>query len=162
MKNIYICLTFLFFGLGWINELDAQYLIVKFQDGTEETSEISLLQNLSFPDNLLKVNYYSGLTDSYELSSVRTIYFQSFTTGTEDYTLDNNQEVSVHPNPATDKIYIKNAPEAAFTVAIYRIDGALIFQQQIYSSNQSIDISSLTNGLYLLRIDNQALKFIKQ
>lgn len=162
MKKLYICLTFLiFFGLG-TNNANAQYLRVKFQNGTEETREINLLKNLKFPDNLLQIKYINGTADSYELSSISTLYFQLYPTGTKRYRLIGNLEISVYPNPAKDILYLKNVPKNKLIASVYRIDGFLVLQKQIAIDNNSIDISSLINGFYFLRIDNQAFKFIKQ
>ena len=162
MKKFYLCLIFLLiFGWG-INSVNAQYLRVKFQDGTEETQEISLLQDLQFPDNLLQITFLSGSVESYDLSSISTLYLQLYPTATSDYSLNSSQEISIYPNPASDVIYIKSEQEITSVVSIYRIDGVLVLQKQISSQNKSFDISGLTSGLYLLRIDNQAFKFIKQ
>lgn len=162
MKKFYVCLTFLlFFGWG-INNANAQYLRVKFQDGTEETQEISLLQDLQFPDNLLQITFLSGSVESYNLSLISTLYLQLYPTAITDFSLNNEQKISIYPNPASDVIYIKTAQEITSVVSIYRVDGVLVFQNQVSSENKSIDISSLTSGLYLLRVNNQAIKFLKQ
>jgi len=159
-----ICL-FLLFGLLLVfglKDASAQYLRIKFQDGTEEINETDLLQSLKFPDNLLQINFLSGVTESYELSTVKTLYLQQYPTAAEDYLMNDEAEITVYPNPASDVIYMKNAPETSTIVSIYRIDGALILQKQISSQNKAINISELTSGLYVIKIDNQALKFIKQ
>lgn len=150
---------FYFWGLSGVN---AQYLVVKFQDGSQETKEIGLLQNLKFPDNLLQLNYLSGSTESYDLSTVRTIYLQQFLTATEDFSLESSSKISVYPNPATQLIYFKNAPETEFLVSIYRMDGTLVLKKQITSQNEAINVGNLTDGLYLIKTNNQALKFIKK
>ncbi len=150
---------FYFWGLSNVN---AQYLVVKFQDGSQETKEIGLLQNLKFPDNLLQLSYFSGSTESYDLSTVRTIYLQQFLTAAEDFSLENSSEISVYPNPATQLIYLKNAPETEFLVSIYRMDGTLVLKKQITSQNEAINVGNLTDGLYLIKTNNQALKFIKK
>lgn len=161
MKKFYFLIIILI--SGWAgNTVKAQYLILKFQDGTEETREISLLQSLQFPENLLQINFLSGSAETYDLSTISTLYLRQYPLAADDYSLTSDQEILIYPNPASDVIYLKNAPEAGSLVSIYRIDGALISQKQISSQNQALDISGLTNGLYILRIDNQAIKFIKQ
>jgi len=90
------------------------------------------------------------------------LYLQQYPTSAEVYFLNEEEEISIYPNPASDVIYMKNAPETSTIVSIYRIDGALILQKQISSQNKASNISELTSGLYVIKIDNQALKFIKQ
>ena len=162
MQKIYFFVVFLIFW-GWgINNVSAQYLRIKLQDGTEDTQEINLLQNLQFSDGSLQINFLSGTLTTYELSTVSTLYFQQYPTSVEEDLQSGSQEISIYPNPASDVIYLKNTPETGSIVSIYRIDGMLIFQMQISSQNQVIDVSNLTNGLYLIRVNNQAIKFIKQ
>jgi len=161
MKNLYFLFAFTLFLLTGIPNIKAQYLVVEFQDGTVDNQQIALLQSIKYPDNELQLNYFSGLSDTYALSTIKTLHFQMYPTGANDISLGSDTKISVYPNPANDLIYIKNASETTYFVAIYRIDGVLISQKQI-SSNQPINISDLTSGLYLIRIENQAFKFIKQ
>lgn len=162
MKKFYLLILLILIG-GWgIKKANAQYLVVKLQDGTTETTELNTLQSLKFPDNLLQLNFTSGSVQSYDLSTVSTLYFQQYQTSVDDFLTDDSQSISVYPNPASNKIFIKNASENASLIAVYRIDGTLVLQKQYSGQNESIDISSLTSGIYVLRIENQAIKFIKQ
>ncbi len=163
MRKFYLIV---FFSLlwGWINNnASAQYFTIEFQDGTEETQDLNLLDNFKFPDNLLQVNYLSGESDSYDLSAVSTVYFleESITTAVDNMKSE-NQEVSVFPNPASDVIYLKNISETGIYLCIYEIDGKLIKSEVISDVNQSFDISNLQNGIYIIKINNQAIKFIKK
>ena len=75
MKHFY---SFFLLSLIWgwgTNSANAQYLRVKFQNGTEEIKEINSLENLNFPDDLLQINYINGSVDSYELSSIKTFTY---------------------------------------------------------------------------------------
>jgi|GEM_PF-1631789 len=54
-----------------------------------------------------------------------------------------------YPNPATGEIYVVHAENSE--VRIYDALGKLVLQQQITASNQSIDISRLTQGVYILK-----------
>jgi len=69
--------------------------------------------------------------------------------------------MKVYPNPVSDVIYIQNAPETAFSVSIYRINGVLVLTTKVSSGNKSIDVSYLPNGLYLLNVNNRTFKFVK-
>lgn len=69
--------------------------------------------------------------------------------------------LTVYPNPASDYISIKNSVEGLMNVRIYSLDGAVLLTAQIFSSSQQINVSSLSKGFYLLKVNNQALKFMK-
>ncbi|UWX60607.1 T9SS type A sorting domain-containing protein [Chryseobacterium oranimense] len=59
-----------------------------------------------------------------------------------------NNQISVYPNPASDKIFIKG--EKVSDVEMYSIDGRK--QNVVLNNDQSIDISHLTKGAYLLKL----------
>ncbi|MBT4217991.1 MAG: T9SS type A sorting domain-containing protein, partial [Flavobacteriales bacterium] len=75
--------------------------------------------------------------------------FDNFTTGNEVWTGIDNQEmtsISVYPSPAKDKLYVKGKYDY-----LRIID--LLGKEVLYSRYaESIDVSSLNNGLYLLEI----------
>lgn len=81
--------------------------------------------------------------------------------------IENKDEVLIYPNPASQKLNIEHKIfESAYAI-IFSIDGKKILHQLI-NQQQSIDISSFTNGIYLLHITNEkkevlfTKKFIKE
>jgi hypothetical protein len=69
--------------------------------------------------------------------------------------------LSIYPNPATDIISIKGV-ENIKSIKVYSILGAL--EKEVFNTNQ-IDISELSSGIHLIKIDNGAIfskKIIKQ
>lgn len=73
---------------------------------------------------------------------------------------DNNKPVlSVYPNPSTSFLRVSGL-NAAEPYRLYSILGIEI-QSGIISSDQEIDIDALQTGMYMLRIADTALPFIK-
>lgn len=74
--------------------------------------------------------------------------------------------ISVCPNPVQSRLYLRGDVNAIKHLAIYTLEGASVLQQTYYSVNSGVDVSSLKDGCYLIRIDvdNQSynMKFIKQ
>ncbi|WP_426046327.1 T9SS type A sorting domain-containing protein [Chryseobacterium sp. NFX27] len=68
------------------------------------------------------------------------------TLGTRDVKV--NSKVSVYPNPASEKVFIKG--EQVSDVEIYSIDGRK--QNVVLNNDQSINISHLAKGAYLLKL----------
>jgi len=62
--------------------------------------------------------------------------------------------VNVFPNPASDKISIDMKDIGKIKLSIYNLDGKLAFQETISNIEESIDISGLTNGIYLIKIES--------
>lgn len=75
----------------------------------------------------------------------------------------NNIASKVYPNPCNNVLNIETATSTKFMATVYDVAG----RQVIAPSHQSsIDVSSLTNGLYMLRLNTeegqQTVSFIKQ
>lgn len=72
------------------------------------------------------------------------------------------EDVNVYPNPAFDRVYIEvNEPT---NVGIFSISGSMLKNKVIYSKHDFIDVSDLSNGIYLIRsVDSNSFvkKFIK-
>lgn len=57
---------------------------------------------------------------------------------------------AVYPNPASDHITVANA--ANTVVTIYDIAGKAVYSEKILSDHQTLDVSTLTQGLYIVRM----------
>lgn len=69
--------------------------------------------------------------------------------------------VMVYPNPAKTEIYFKSAtPMIGKTnISVYDASGKLVLQDKLDISNQSINISTLPNGVYVVKGENLSTKF---
>ena len=70
------------------------------------------------------------------------------------------ESFSLYPNPANDKIHIEGL-EGEHEAQIYNAFGILVKKTDI-DSNDEINIEKLTSGLYFIRINGHALRFIKE
>ena len=78
----------------------------------------------------------------------------------EDFTA---ASVKLYPNPASSVLNLKSDNLAASEYAIYNVTGALVAQSKIDNANDiQINVEGLEEGLYLVKINNQYLKFIKR
>lgn len=66
---------------------------------------------------------------------------------------------SIYPNPASDSLFLQGKDKVN-SVEIYDMTGKKILSQSKIFENK-IDIRSLSKGMYLLKVNNQTLKFIK-
>jgi len=71
------------------------------------------------------------------------------------------EDIAVYPNPATDVIHIKTGKnKARFKVSFYNAAGQMVLHSE---NNESIPISTLEKGIYLLKIEQEnASTFIKK
>ena len=100
--------------------------------------------------------------DSYPVDTVDNIGSHTVTLSTNEFLWEG---LSIYPNPTTlDYVYIKNDSEVQ--IEVFTILGKKVLSETISSTNDKLDISSLSDGMYLLRISDQqnttTRKIIKQ
>ncbi|MGQ1888823.1 T9SS type A sorting domain-containing protein [Thermophagus sp. OGC60D27] len=104
-----------------------------------------------------KWGIYRSLNDQENLRD-ETVLFADFLikeiyTGIEP-PLQTLRKELLYPNPASNVIFINHMPQNNFTmVNIYSTDGRMIMQKEITA--QSMDISTLKPGIYLLYLSNE-------
>ncbi len=160
MKQKLIIVILLLILNAGLPELKAQSLIIRMNNGTENPELLSTVRNLTFSVNDLIVAFKTGSTDVYGLLEIQKIYFDTGTSATSNIPAD-NKSLSIYPNPADNRIVIRNLPTGTTLINIYRSDGSLILQQAVSSDQETIDISNLQNGLYLIIANGRSAKFIR-
>jgi hypothetical protein len=135
----------------------AQSIVIQSQEGSEQTISLSDIQKITFSDGYLVLNYNGGTTQSYAVSTLRKLSFNSTSS-----TIENALAESVHFfYQATDQhLYFHNLPDSKSSVTVFRTDGILVIQTTIFSDG-TIDASSLPTGIYLVKVNNQVYKFQK-
>jgi hypothetical protein len=68
---------------------------------------------------------------------------------------NNPNNFTVFPNPAKETLHISNPNKKQAQVIVYSLIGKPLLQYQLSNASETIDISSLANGIYILKIDNQ-------
>ena len=102
---------------------------------------------------------FGDLTTAGTLGSallVDSVYFDGIT-GIEDIHSD-LVSINSYPNPATDFLVIETkwSKPVSGTIAIVDINGKLIQSSPILNDKQRIDVSSLSNGNYFYRFNNES------
>jgi uncharacterized repeat protein (TIGR02543 family) len=70
----------------------------------------------------------------------------------------NNTIITLYPNPAKDYVFIKGAKGF---INVYDLNSHLVLAKQV-DNNSCINISSLTNGVYFIKVNNKNYKLIKE
>lgn len=76
----------------------------------------------------------------------------------------NSNEANIFPNPANEKLIIKNTSNEAETVSIFSINGALIrnYQVELHSVIE-LNTSSFENGIYIIKsVSNSGIEDIQK
>lgn len=99
-----------------------------------------------------------GAESHIPVASVRRLELDAVTTN-EVSSWDENT-VIVYPNPTSDRLYFSTGQQRDVLVAVYALSGQLLQRQQVNTS-ESVDVSNLAKGIYVIRIDEQTYKFTK-
>ncbi|MCW4468042.1 discoidin domain-containing protein [Flavobacterium sp. MFBS3-15] len=81
--------------------------------------------------------------------------FRLPTSGTDGFA---QTGIAVYPNPARGTVNIRS--NADYPMALYSITGALLMEQRIIEGENSVDISGLAGGVYLVKIGNNVSRLI--
>lgn len=83
------------------------------------------------------------------------------TLGIEGIT-NTNADIKVYPNPASDKLVISTDRQLLQEIVITNMLGATVYRQQANSRTVSINVAALATGIYIVRVNGQLYKFLKE
>lgn len=151
----------LMLGVCPIAKADSVIEIHPFGSGTEvETVAISTDLKIDFVDKGFDfVRGEGDLVGSYEYSDVKKIVFIA-NSSVESIT-GSSADVIVTPNPVVDMITLRGADEfVGSEINVYSIDGQNKLRISEWNG-ESIDVSYLPAGIYIINTQSKNLKFVK-
>lgn len=118
--------------------------------------DVNTLKKITFSGTNLLLKYNNGGTELLAAYDISNMTFSNLTG------LDNNKvsDISIFPNPSSDIIFVKNYFLPLIKVSIYSIQGKYIKDLKLVSNY--LDITDLSNGVYILKMDNKTFKFTKK
>lgn len=133
-------------------------LVVYMSDGTtKQTFALSDIGKLTFDDNTFSLNMGESTTP-FSYTAVRKIVFEGLNSGIGTVANDNSM-----------KAYYRNGflgvdgwPQGNKDIAyVYGIDGISVLTVDNWDGTP-INVNSLNQGLYIFKVGNSTIKFIKQ
>lgn len=97
-------------------------------------------------------------SSGFDLDAVGVLH-KNTTSAIENYDIKYN--VSIYPNPATDKLFIEHKYPRDLSATIIDIYGRKM-STLLLPSATTIDIISFPNGIYFLQIEGQSIPFLKK
>ena len=96
---------------------------------------------------------------SYLLDDVFIFKNDLFTLSTTEF---KTNSISIYPNPTSNTLHIKTTNQYPFDIIVYNVLGKEVIKTTVL--NSTLDVSSLSKGIYLLKLENTdtAFKFVKQ
>lgn len=150
----------LLLGLAFQASAQSTYvhLTITMNDGTEETYDMLSSSFMYFENgqNLVITEAADGMTTvTYPLANIRKITCDELVGTSENTDLD----VAIYPNPTHNTLTIQNL-KGKQLVKIYALDGRMMKSVQV-SESQSINVSDLPAGLYLVNVSYHTFKMMK-
>jgi hypothetical protein len=154
-------------GLG-LTGLHAQTMHVKESSGTQTAYTLSNVRKMTFSGGNATVQKTDNSTGVYALSELKYLSFEDFTTGLEEQTELDNNNLIIYPNPVTDVLTIELTGVATGgIISILTLEGKLLQAQKTDGANTvTLNLSQLPQGIYLCRYAStteiKTVKIIKQ
>jgi hypothetical protein len=141
--------------LGISSSLAWATLTIEWLNGTKQTEAISKIGKIVFTGDKMSLTDVNGnLLAESDIDDVRKIVFVK--EATKEITPQNEEEISVYPNPTSNILYI-NGLNKHEKVHLFDTNGKLVKSCQ----ETELDMNDLSNGIYLLQIRTQVVKVIK-
>ena len=147
--------------LGCAFSLQAQTgVVVTYYDNTTQNFNVATTGKLYFSnDNLnIKVDNSTAPT-SIPVGIIRKVTFAQPLSAISFG--ENKNHLAIHPNPSNDIISLSSDRYEPMEVAIYSLNGQLV-HKGMYAPDETIDVSNLSTGLYLVQANDITLKFSKK
>jgi len=132
--------------------------IIKWSSGGSSV-EVSSIDKITFTDNDLVMKYYTDNSESLDMLSIRKITFTNNPSGSIDI-IGKEKEISISLN-ASNTLRLNNLPAGEQNIEIYSITGVLVQNTAINSDSPILDTNLLNKGVYILKVNNQTIKFVR-
>ena len=133
-------------------------IIVEALDGTSQVYDMENVNKLDFTNygNLMVVKT-DGTSDTKAISATRKVVFSSEDAPATAISESQASALKVYPNPAKNELTVEGANDDIF---IFSANGNLI--SRIKAEDKAvINVSSFTDGVYILRSGDSAVRIIK-
>jgi len=157
-KPVNLLLVFLAFS-SLANAQNA--LVVNKSDGDSVNIFIDEIQSLIFSAEDFQIKMSDGTLNEYmydETWSLKFAQWEGPNTSTTSLKLEENNLLSLYPNPVNDLLFINMQLEEShnLNVEIIDVNGKIVYQRSNLKSNtgESISLAHLQQGIYFCRIQN--------
>jgi M6 family metalloprotease-like protein len=124
-------------------------------------------QYVLFPEvsgRYLKFSALNAFDDDVR-TSVAEINLRGYPTAEANLTEQAQSQIKIYPNPANNQLYIQAHTNDLLEIQVFTLNGQLLLTE-LATTNHKIDVSNLSSGVYLIRIDSakktEILKFTKR
>lgn len=128
-------------------------------NNSQTNSDFENVTKFFFSNGNLMIDQ-SGIVTSIPVETVRRLELDAVSTPVDGVGEWDENSVLIYPNPTSDKLYFSASQEREILVTIFSLSGQLLRKEQV-STSESVDVSSLSKGIYVIKIDDKTYKFSK-
>ena len=133
----------------------AQNLLINGKDGSTTDLNLENLRKITFSKGNMKASYSDGTYSEYALSTIGKLAFETGTGLNSIEIMDGHLAYSSQNGTA----FVTDSKGSNLTV--YNISGKVVLQKQISTDAESVDLSGLQDGFYLLKLNGITVKIRK-
>ncbi len=142
------------------------YVDLSYRSGTVDAIGVKGLDNSNADKSLYRKPEFTNPTASFdanEWTSYASDYCQGLGVLAIADHFNKNFDLSIYPNPVSDRLNITGDISGAKFVRIYDLSGKLVKDVKIpLNTEKIINVEKLIPNIYILNIDGKAVKFIKR
>lgn len=113
------------------------------------------------PTEVGTTTYYDTLVNAHGCDSLVTL--ELTTTPSNGIHQYGQQTIAIYPNPASQNIHVTTQTAMnGHNMYLFDLQGRLVMAQKITSTDMLLNIETLNSGIYILKVDNQTMKIVKQ
>ena len=154
-KLIFSTILLLTFGV-LVGKAQTTTVEVRLQDGGVHSYEMGATGKLYFQNDYLFIDDGTNVPYTHLVSNIEKMLF-SYEVSIEDI---ETADCKVYPNPASSFLKISTINTDVNHYQIFSIDGRMLMAGDC-RNDESIDVSALPQGLYLLKVNGQTFKISK-
>ena len=159
MKKIYLLLNFVL-AFTVMSKAETS-LFIDYLSGDDAEIVLNVIGRIEIKDEVFRLISIEGT----ELASCNLYEVKKISFGDNSETnIENNgfNTIAIFPNPTQDVLFI-NGLESNDKVRLFDLQGKLILTSVANTDgNLQVSVSQLPNGVYLLQVGVEIMKFIKQ
>lgn len=135
--------------------VSAQSIVINENEGTPVELDVEGLRSISFKDGKMVVSYSDGTDKSYVMSTISRLDFDD-KTGVGMVSL---MDGKVSYSEESGLLVVAGTEDSHLSV--YNLGGTLVIDKVIEQPVETVDLSGLQKGIYLLRLDGKTIKIVR-
>ena len=158
MKFRLLLIPLFFLCFSCLIQAQSTVLRITKTDNSTSSFDVSQLNTVMFNDTTMIVELSNGTVNNFPINTIRSFVVRDITGINEIQA----HSLIVYPNPATTTIQLLNLEAQTQPANVYAVTGQLLLVKPVSSTDNTIDVSVLKQGIYILKLNGQTIKFSKK